>query len=148
MGLLLFLYVFVMHTAVGDDDLVQLMLVWVFSEQLLVLARQDPELAHSAGIFIRYAAKIFHIIVLLSNPHRLMLPSLPCVLVFEGIKRYLHAQGLMTPTLIILSITTALNAVMGYVLIYAVGLGFIGAPLTLNLTNIANVILIMYENSM
>eukprot|EP00698_Gefionella_okellyi_P023939 TRINITY_DN830_c0_g1_i1.p1 TRINITY_DN830_c0_g1~~TRINITY_DN830_c0_g1_i1.p1 ORF type:complete len:482 (+),score=95.33 TRINITY_DN830_c0_g1_i1:202-1647(+) len=114
--------------AINSVVAVVIAIIWGFSEHLLVLARQNEMLSYLAGLYIR-----------------LLLPGLPFFVVFECVKRYLQAQGIMTPILIIVSLSTACNALLGYLFIYQFGFGFIGAPISLNISMVVNMVgLLLY----
>ncbi|RKP39743.1 mate-domain-containing protein [Dimargaris cristalligena] len=96
-----------------------IMLLWWNSEWLLLALHQDPNIAHLAGTYLRY----------------LMLGCLPNLL-FECIKRYLQAQGIMHASTLVLCIVAPLNVLTNYALVWyePIALGFIGAPLATSLS--------------
>ncbi|KAJ2571796.1 ethionine resistance protein [Coemansia sp. RSA 1813] len=83
------------------------------SENILLLLKQDPEIAHFAGLYLR-----IHI-----------LSMLPFVL-FEATKRYLQAQGIMRAGTIVTMIVAPIHWINSYVFVRSsrFGIGFVGAP--------------------
>ncbi|KAJ1654108.1 ethionine resistance protein [Dispira simplex] len=88
--------------------------IWLWSEPLLLALKQDPIIAHFAGLYLRY----------------LTLGCLPN-LWFECVKRYLQAQGIMHASTLVLCIVAPVNMFTNYALVWwkPISLGFIGAPL-------------------
>ncbi|KAJ1678829.1 ethionine resistance protein [Spiromyces aspiralis] len=89
-------------------------------EWILVVARQDPEIARLCGQFMR--------IYLFS--------ALPWML-FECLKRFLQAQGDMKTSTKLLVFIAPLHAVITYLLVWSpwLGLGYVGSPLACCVTN-------------
>ncbi|KAI9505950.1 mate-domain-containing protein [Coemansia spiralis] len=83
-------------------------------EKLLLLIGQDPEISHLSGLFMR-------INILLFLPYGL----------FEAIKRFLLAQGIMRVSTIVVIIVAPMNWLINFTLVRSstYGLGFIGAPI-------------------
>jgi MATE family multidrug resistance protein len=63
-----------------------------------------------------------------------MIPGVPMYYTFEALKRYLQAQGLVMPILWVSLFVCFFNAVITYVVMFLVGLGFHGAPISLSIT--------------
>ncbi|KAG1725060.1 MATE efflux family protein [Suillus paluster] len=110
--------------------LMPVLMIWFNAESILLLLRQDPEVAHLAGVYLKWAS--------------LGLPAYT----FNCIsRRYFQSQGLFAvPTKIILAVAP-INALLNYVLVWGpepVRIGFIGAPIataiSFNLISIASVI--------
>ncbi|KAL6060728.1 Mate-domain-containing protein [Balamuthia mandrillaris] len=91
--------------------------VWFFAEELLLLAKQDPETSRLAAVYTKT-----------------MIPALPCYVLFESLKRYLMAQSIVLPTMLASILGIVVNFIGNYVLIRIFSVGFIGAPLALVLT--------------
>ncbi|KAG1738313.1 mate-domain-containing protein [Suillus occidentalis] len=106
------------------------LMIWFNAESILLLLRQDPEVAHLAGVYLKWAS--------------LGLPAYAfnCVS-----RRYFQSQGLfVVPTRVILAVSP-INAVLNYVLVWGpepIRIGFIGAPIataiSFNLISISSVI--------
>lgn len=110
--------------------IIPVLMIWFNAESILLLLRQDPEVAHLAGVYLKWAS--------------LGLPAYAfnCVS-----RRYFQSQGLfVVPTRVILAVSP-INAVLNYVLVWGpepVRIGFIGAPIatsiSFNLISISSVI--------
>lgn len=87
--------------------------LWMFAEQILLLLRQDAEIAPLGGVYARW-----------------LFPGLPPVLIFETAKRYLQTQGITTPIMIVSAIGAILTFPVGWLFIFGLDLGYIGAPIT------------------
>ncbi|KAJ2522299.1 ethionine resistance protein [Coemansia sp. RSA 1939] len=83
-------------------------------ESILLLLKQDPEVAHLSGVYLRIQ----------------IINALPFGL-FEATKRYLQAQGVMKAGTIITIIVAPLHWVSCYVFVLSprFGIGYIGAPI-------------------
>ncbi|KAH6900841.1 mate-domain-containing protein [Coprinopsis sp. MPI-PUGE-AT-0042] len=95
--------------------LVPVLLTWLNAENILLFLKQDPEVAHFAAIYLRWAT--------------LGLPAYT----FNCIsRRYFQSQGLFAiPTKIIMAVAPV-NALLNYLLVWGpapIRLGFIGAPI-------------------
>ncbi|KAI0945255.1 hypothetical protein AcW1_001519 [Taiwanofungus camphoratus] len=110
--------------------LVPIILIWFSSETILLLLKQDPEVAHLAATYLKF--------LVLGVP----------AYTFNAIsRRYFQSQGLFTvPTRIILVIAP-INALLNYLLVWGpkpFGLGFIGAPIataiSFNLISAASIV--------
>jgi len=96
------------------------------TENLLLFLKQDPLIAEYAGKYTKY-----------------LIPGLCFVYWFEAIRRYLLMQEIMRP-LMWMSITSIpINALANYILIYTLGLGFIGSPIANSITSFSNFILVL-----
>ncbi|KAJ2091812.1 ethionine resistance protein [Coemansia sp. RSA 986] len=84
------------------------------AEKIFLLLKQDPEIAHFAGLYLR-----IHI-----------LSMLPFAL-FEATKRYLQAQGIMRAATIVTLIVAPIHWINSYVFVRSsrFGIGFVGAPI-------------------
>ncbi|KAJ2509441.1 ethionine resistance protein [Coemansia sp. RSA 1939] len=90
------------------------------AEYLLLLIKQDPEVAHLAGLYLR-----FHTI-----------NALPFG-IFELTKRFLQAQGFMEAGTIITSVAAPIHWISCYVFVLSprFGMGFIGAAIANTISN-------------
>ena len=88
-------------------------------EWLLLLAHQDPEVAHLCGKFMR-----------------VFLFGTPPWMLFECLKRFLQAQGDMKTSAKLLIFVAPIHALNNYLLVWSptIGIGFLGAPLTCCIT--------------
>ncbi|KAJ1679959.1 ethionine resistance protein [Spiromyces aspiralis] len=89
-------------------------------EWILVVARQDPEIARLCGQFMRI----------------LLFSALPWML-FECLKRFVQAQGDMKTSTKMLVLIAPLHVAITYLLVWSpwLGLGYVGSPLACCVTN-------------
>ena len=85
--------------------------VWWYCTDILVLLRQDPAISADAGLYVWRLA-----------------PALIPYLLFEVLKKYLIAQRIMKPMIYVLLVSNAVDALLCYLYIYPMGMGFLGAP--------------------
>ncbi|GMF54043.1 unnamed protein product [Phytophthora fragariaefolia] len=90
-----------------------------YTEKLMVLMGQDPEVSRLAQSFSRW-----------------MLLGMPFVVLYELVRKALQAQNIMKPLLTIATIGNVVNVVAGYVLTYHTPMGFEGIALSRSLGNI------------
>ncbi|KAG1807494.1 MATE efflux family protein [Suillus subaureus] len=117
-------------TIVVAVALIPMFAIWCNAEPILLLLRQEPEVARLAGIYLKWAS--------------LGLPAYA----FNCIsRRYFQSQGLFNaPTRIIVAVAP-INVLLNYLLVWGpepIRLGFIGAPIatsvSYNLVSITSVI--------
>ncbi|KAK6462845.1 ethionine resistance protein [Scheffersomyces coipomensis] len=74
---------------------------------------------------------------LAANYLRILSLGLPGFILFENGKHFLQSQGIFHASTYVLCVCAPLNAVLNYVLVWdkSIGLGFIGAPLSVVITN-------------
>ncbi|KAF9242288.1 MATE efflux family protein [Melanogaster broomeanus] len=110
--------------------LIPISAIWLNGENLLLLLRQDPEVAKFAGIYLKWAL--------------FCLPaySFNCIS-----RRYFQSQGLFTVPARIIIFVAPINILLNYLFVWGpdpVRLGFIGAPIatsiSYNLISIASII--------
>ncbi|KAJ2516771.1 ethionine resistance protein [Coemansia sp. RSA 1939] len=91
------------------------------AENLLLFLRQDPEIAHLSGLYLRV-----HI-----------LSMLPFAL-FEATKRYLQAQGIMRAATIVVMAVAPIQWISNFVFVRSsrFGMGFVGAPIVNAFSNL------------
>ncbi|EIW79476.1 multidrug Oligosaccharidyl-lipid polysaccharide flippase [Coniophora puteana RWD-64-598 SS2] len=115
---------------VGAATMFPILAIWFNSEPILLLLRQDPEVAHLASVYLKWES--------------LGLPAYT----FNCIsRRYFQAQGLFAvPTRIIIAVAP-INILLNYLLVWGpepIRLGFIGAPIatsiSYNLISIASIV--------
>jgi MATE family multidrug resistance protein len=93
-------------------------LVWFFADVILMRIVPEKEVAKLAGLYLKVVA--------------LGAPGYAC---FESGKRYMQAQGLFSASLFVLLICAPFNAFMNWFLVWKVGLGFVGAPISVAITD-------------
>ncbi|KAF9569921.1 hypothetical protein EC968_002446 [Mortierella alpina] len=102
--------------------------VWLLAEHIFLLLGQEPALAEHAALFLRG-----------------LLPGAPAFLIFEGVRKYLQAQGIMHASTYVLLIVSPINVVLNYMLVWNkyIGIGFIGAPIATSISYWIMLILLM-----
>lgn len=103
-------------------------LIWFFAEDILRLIVPERRSAELAGLYLR--------ILLLGAP------GYAC---FESGKRFVQAQGLFSATTYVLLIAAPANALMNWLFVWKLDMGFIGAPIAVVITdNLLPVLLLLY----
>ncbi|KAL2175627.1 mate-domain-containing protein [Thermothelomyces heterothallicus CBS 202.75] len=107
--------------------LIPVAVIWMFAEPILA-SMIEPE---SAAL----AAKYLRIVVL----------GTPAYAAFEGGKRFVQAQGLFHATTYVLLVAAPVNALLNWLFVWQLGLGFIGAPMAVAITqNLMPLLLALY----
>ncbi|KAI1174625.1 MATE efflux family protein [Nemania sp. FL0916] len=102
--------------------------VFLFAEDILLLIVPEPRSAELAGIYLR--------IVIL---------GIPGYAAFEGGKRFVQSQGLFSATTYVLLIAAPINVFINWFLVWHVGLGFVGAPIAVAITQtLIPILLVLY----
>ena len=100
-------------------------ILWLFTEDILIAVNQPAEIAQLTGSFLRWRIVALPFIALQQDLEALM----QCV------------QAPVVPRMLLYAVSAALNLILFFVLIdgngTGLGLGFVGAPLALTITNIA-----------
>lgn len=103
-------------------------LVWFFAEPILLLIIPERRSAELAGLYLK-----------------ILLIGAPGFAAFEAAKRFVQAQGLFSATTYVLMIAAPLNALMNYLFVWKFGMGFIGAPIAVVVTdNLLPLLLFLY----
>lgn len=113
---------------------IPILTVWWNAERILLVLRQDPDVAHLAAVYLRWLSL-----------------GLPAFTVNAVLRRYFQCQGLFTvPTQIILVIAP-FNALLDYLLVWGppqIRLGFIGGPLatavSFNLVSLLSIVYLLW----
>lgn len=111
-------------------------ILWINTSNLLLLAGQDPDISHLAGIYgIIRKFKIA----------RYMIPGLLPYLINDCMRRYLQSQGIMKAPLYVLLMASPVNIFLQWLLVWNkhLSLGFIGAPIATSITNFLTPLLTM-----
>eukprot|EP00667_Euglena_gracilis_P007103 EG_transcript_7180 len=96
---------------------IPIVLLWWNIEPLLLALGQEPRICRLAALYLR-------ILCVYLIPFS----------IFEVQKKYISAQGIVTPITCITLLACAFHAVATYVLIWPCGFGFVGSPLALVLS--------------
>ncbi|PBK72495.1 MATE efflux family protein [Armillaria solidipes] len=95
--------------------LIPMYAVWFNAEAILLLLKQDPDVARLAAVYLRYVSF-----------------GLPAYAFNCISRRYFQSQGLFTVPTRIIFIVAPINALLNYILVWGpepIRLGFIGAPI-------------------
>ncbi|OAA47740.1 Multi antimicrobial extrusion protein [Metarhizium rileyi] len=103
-------------------------ILWLFADMILLRVVPDPETAHLAALYLK-----------------VMIASIPGTIFFEVGKRFTQAQGLFRATTYVLLIAAPINIFINWLLVWKLGLGFVGAPIAVAITdNLLPILLILY----
>ncbi|KAF0692564.1 Aste57867_16376 [Aphanomyces stellatus] len=94
--------------------LIPVVIVNWFTADILVLLGQDPSLAALAGRYIR-----------------VRMLSFPALFCFEVLKKFLQAEGVTSPTALMVTLGNIIHVTFGLVLTQCTPLGIVGAPAAL-----------------
>ncbi|KAB5592882.1 MATE efflux family protein [Ceratobasidium theobromae] len=109
---------------------VPILFTWHSAESILLMLRQEPEIARLAGLYLKWLSI-----------------GLPAYAFNAVTRRYFQAQGLMYVPSMIIVIVAPINAVLNWALVWgpeSIRLGFIGAPvataISFNLISLCTVV--------
>jgi MATE family multidrug resistance protein len=94
---------------------IPLAILYVFSRPILVLLGESPEIASAAAVFV-YG----------------LIPQIFAYAVNFPIQKFLQAQSIIAPSAYISAATLAAHIAVSYLVVYRLGLGLLGASLTLS----------------
>lgn len=103
----------VLLTATG----VLLTFAYIFSKPLLILLGESVDISSAAALFV-YG----------------LIPQIFAYALNFPIQKFLQAQSIVAPSAYISTVTLVLHLVISYVAVYKIGLGLLGASLTLSLS--------------
>lgn len=100
--------------------LVPVFFIWCYSEHILLLFIPQVESCQFAGLYLK-----------------VLCLGIPGYVVFEVSKHYLQAQGIFHANTYVLFICAPINVILNYVLVWnsSIGLGFVGAPIAVVITD-------------
>lgn len=90
---------------------------WFFTESVLRLVGQDPNISKQAALYMKYQA-----------------PGLLACGFLQNILRFCQTQSIVTPLVIFSIVPLVINIGVSYVLVYFAGLGFIGASIATSIS--------------
>ncbi|KAG0741376.1 hypothetical protein G6F57_006960 [Rhizopus arrhizus] len=101
--------------------------LWWNAEEIFRLLRQDPVVAHLAGVYVRW-----------------MILAAPAFALFEALKKMMQAQGLFHAPTLVLFLGTPINILLNYILVWHL-LGFQGVAIASCITYwIIVVLMVLY----
>eukprot|EP01129_Flabellula_baltica_P001544 TRINITY_DN11506_c0_g1_i1.p1 TRINITY_DN11506_c0_g1~~TRINITY_DN11506_c0_g1_i1.p1 ORF type:complete len:491 (-),score=85.01 TRINITY_DN11506_c0_g1_i1:6-1445(-) len=103
---------------VGTLLSVPILILWLFTENIMILMQQDPEISKLAAQFIMY-----------------LLPSIFPIVYFRSSARLLQNQKIMIPGMVVSIIALIINAGLNYLFIFFFEMGFVGSPLSTTVSN-------------
>ncbi|PWI71315.1 hypothetical protein PCL_11409 [Purpureocillium lilacinum] len=107
---------------------VPIAILWYASEPVLLKIVPDTNTAHLCSLYLR-----------------VLVFAIPGYAAFETGKRFLQAQGLFSATTYILLIGAPFNAILMWLLVWKLELGFVGAPISVAMTRtLLPVLLVLY----
>lgn len=92
--------------------------LWINAGRILGLMVPDQTTADLAGVYLR-----------------ILLLGTPGLAAFESGKRFVQAQGIFHATTYVLLLVAPLNIIINWFLVWKMGLGFVGAPISAALSN-------------
>ncbi|KAJ3331260.1 hypothetical protein HDU76_003640 [Blyttiomyces sp. JEL0837] len=93
-------------------------ILWCWTETLLLLAHQDPEIAKWSALYTKC-----------------LIPALFPFMIAEAIKRFLQSMGIMSAYLRVIAIVSPISMFLQYLLVWSpLKIGVIGAPLAISIT--------------
>ncbi|OWM76840.1 protein DETOXIFICATION 19-like [Punica granatum] len=87
-------------------------ILWYFTEPVLVLLHQEPEIAETAALYIKF-----------------LIPGIFAYAFLQNILRFLQTQTILLPLVILSFIPLVIHIAIAYSLVHWTALGFEGAPL-------------------
>lgn len=103
----------VLLTATG----VLLSFAYIFSKPLLILLGESPDISSAAALFV-YG----------------LIPQIFAYALNFPIQKFLQSQSIVAPSAYISTVTLVLHLIISYFAVYKIGLGLLGASLTLSLS--------------
>ncbi|KAK1431005.1 hypothetical protein QVD17_14195 [Tagetes erecta] len=92
-------------------------LFWFFTEPILILLHQDPQISKMAALYIKY-----------------LVPGLFAFGIIHNVLRFLQTQSIVYPLVWCSLVPFIVHIGFNYVLVYCTSLGFIGSPLAVSVT--------------
>nr|XP_043629328.1 protein DETOXIFICATION 18-like [Erigeron canadensis] len=92
-------------------------ILWLFTEPILVLLQQDPQISKMAALYIKY-----------------LIPGLFAYGLLNNVLRFLQTQSIVSPLVFCSLFPLILHIGITYVLVRWTSLGFVGAPLAVSIS--------------
>ncbi|GKC18847.1 DETOXIFICATION 16-like protein isoform X1 [Tanacetum coccineum] len=103
---------------------IPLAFIWFYTTTIFIALGQDHEISNGSGMFIRW-----------------MIPSLFAYGLLQCLNRFLQAQNIVVPMMIISGVTALFHVLLCWVLVFKFGLEIKGAALANTISNWLNVVL-------
>lgn len=91
--------------------------IWFYTESILILLQQDPQISKSAALYIKY-----------------LIPGLFAYGFLNNILRFLQTQSVVLPLVFLSGIPLVIHIGIAYGLVHWTALGFKGAPLAASIS--------------
>lgn len=92
-------------------------ILWCFSDLILTLLNQDPQIANAAGLYLKY-----------------LIPGLFAYGILQNILRFLQTQSVVMPLVICSIIPLVFHIGISYALVNLTSLGYKGAPIAASIS--------------
>ncbi|CAH9142090.1 unnamed protein product [Cuscuta epithymum] len=96
---------------------VTISVIWWFSEHILVLLKQEPEIAKLAGLYLKF-----------------LIPGLFAYGFLQNLLRFMQTQRVVLPLVLSSIVPLAIQIGLTHVLVRLTSLGFVGAPLAASIS--------------
>ncbi|XP_076883134.1 protein DETOXIFICATION 19-like [Bidens hawaiensis] len=100
--------------------------VWFFTEPILILLQQDPQISKMAALYIKY-----------------LIPGLFAYGIIHNILRFLQTQSVVYPLVWCSLLPFIVHIGFSYVLVYHTSLGFIGSPLAVSVSFLISALMLI-----
>lgn len=90
---------------------------WLYTEPILIFIHQDPQIAKTAAIYMKF-----------------LIPGIFAYGFLQNILRFLQTQSVVRPLVLFSAIPLAIHIGLTYCLVYLTPLGYKGAPLAASIT--------------
>ncbi|KAJ4745571.1 Protein DETOXIFICATION [Rhynchospora pubera] len=88
-------------------------ILWIFSEEILILLHQKPEVAHMAALYLKF-----------------LIPGLFAYGILQCILRFLQTQTVIMPLVVCSLVPLLAHVLITYLLVHVFGLGFVGTSIS------------------
>nr|GMC83339.1 protein DETOXIFICATION 18-like [Ipomoea batatas] len=92
-------------------------IIWCFSDSILILLQQEPQIAHLAGLYLKF-----------------LIPGLFAYGFLQNLLRFLQTQTVVMPLVVCSMVPLVIHIGITYVLVRLTSLGYKGAPLAASIS--------------
>lgn len=92
-------------------------IIWFYTEHILVLLHQSKDIAKTTALYMKF-----------------LVPGLFAYSILQNILRFLQTQSVVMPLVILSALPTLLHVGIACVLVYWIGLSFIGGPVSASIS--------------
>ncbi|KAM5586076.1 protein DETOXIFICATION 18 [Rosa sericea] len=104
--------------------------IWLYTEPILIFLHQDPQIAKSAALFLKF-----------------LIPGLFAYGLLQNILRFLQTQSIYVMPMVFSMISIVIHIAISYGLVHWTSLGFKGAPLAASVTLWISVLMLAFHVS-